>query len=253
MKNNRELRYLLLNFGENIKTKFGRYKNAVRIACTLRRFELECTMTRSDSNSQGVNTGLADEFFNFFRLSVFCIFCGNIDIVFNTGQLSKLCLDNYAVCMSILDNLFSFFNVFFERIMRTIEHNRSKAVINTRLASSEVRTVIEMQRNGNIINFKSCFDKMYKITRICILSRTCGSLQNNRRFKFCRRARDALHDLHVVYVECANRESAVVSLLKHFFSSNQWHLALPPKIIRKNFSESTNSFFRQVYFNTLSN
>jgi len=63
--------------------------------------------------------------------------------------------------------------------------------------------MIEMQRDGDIIDFKSGFYEVNQILVASILARTCGNLQNQRRLEFASSIRNALNDLHVVDVESA--------------------------------------------------
>ena len=50
-----------------------------------------------------------------------------------------------------------------------------------------------------------------------------GNLKNQRSLQILGGFGDALHDFHVVDVEGTNGIAAVISLLKHFGRSNQWH------------------------------
>ena len=101
MENDRELRNLLLDFSEDVETQFRRYENAVSVARALFRFEFECAMARADSDSEGVNARLTNEFLNLFRLRVSCFVSSDFYIIFDAGELTELSFDNDAMLMSI--------------------------------------------------------------------------------------------------------------------------------------------------------
>ena len=46
--------------------------------------------------------------------------------------------------VSIFNNFFCFFNIFFEAVVGTVEHNGSETAINTRFASFEICTMVEV-------------------------------------------------------------------------------------------------------------
>ena len=88
VQDNRKIGKPLGYFFEDVETKCRRYEDALFVAGTLFRRELICAMAGSDSDSQGIDTSTADEFFHFFRTGVGCFMSGYFDIVFNAGQLA---------------------------------------------------------------------------------------------------------------------------------------------------------------------
>ncbi len=217
MENNRELRNLLLDFSEDVETQFRRYENAVSVARALFRFELECTMARADCDSEGVNARLANEFLNLFRLRVSCFVSSNLYIIFDAGELTELSFDNDAMLMSISNDFLRAFDVLFELVFRAIEHNGREAIID---AGLEIRTMIEVQSDRNIVDLKSCLDEVTEIRALSVLARAGGSLEDNRGIQLCSCFRDTLYNLHVVDVESTDGEAAFISFLEHFFRSN---------------------------------
>ena len=101
--------------------------------------------------------------------------------------------------------------------MRAVEHDGGKAAVDAGLTSCEIRTVIEVQSNRNVIDFESCADEVNEILMVCIFTCAGGALKNDRRLKFGSGTGDALNDFHVVDVERADSELTLVSLLEHSF------------------------------------
>ena len=220
MENDRELRNLLLDFSENVETQFGRYENAFSIARALFRLELECTMGSTDSDSQRIYASLFDEFFYFFRLRVSCFVSSNLNIIFDTSQFTQLSFYANAMFMSVSNNFLRTFDVLFEIIVRTIEHYGSETVIDASFAGFEICAMVEVQSNGNVVNFQSSLNEVTEIRALCIFASTSRCLQDNRGVQLSSCFRDTLYDFHVVYVESTDSVAAFVSFLEHFFSSN---------------------------------
>ena len=220
MENDRELRDLLLDLCEDVETELRRYENAVSIARALLRFELECAMGRADSDSQGINASLLDEFLNFFRLRVSCIMSSNLDVILDTSQFTQLSLDDYATCMSVLNDFLSDFDVLFEVIVGTVDHDGGETTINAGFASLEICAVVEMQSDRNIVDLQSSFYEMHEVLMLSVFTCASGALQDDRGLQLSSCFRDTLYDFHVVDVESTDSVAAFVSFLEHFFRSN---------------------------------
>ena len=106
VQDDREARKPLGNLIEDIEAK-------LRLCA---RLKLVSTMAGSDCDGQRINAGLIDELFHVLRIRVGRILSGNIDIILNACQRSKLCLDDNAALMSILDNLARDLDVLLERL-----------------------------------------------------------------------------------------------------------------------------------------
>ena len=65
--------------------------------------------------------------------------------------------------------------------MRAVDHDGGETAIDARLADVKICAVIEVKRNGNIVDFECCLDEMDKVLMTGILACTCGDLQNQRR------------------------------------------------------------------------
>lgn len=172
VKYDRELRDTLGNLIQNVKTKLR----------LLTRFELECAMACSDCDCQRVNACTLYELLNLIRMCILSISVSNLNIILNTGKLTKLCLYYNALVMSVLNNLLCDCDILLKREMRSIDHDRCESAIDTGLADLEICAVIQMKRDRNIIELQSCLNQLHKILMLCILSGTCGYLKYDRGF-----------------------------------------------------------------------
>ena len=220
VQDDRELRDLLLDLSEDVEAELRRYENAVSIARALLRFELECAMARADCDSEGVNARLTNEFLNLFRLRVSCLVSSNLYIIFDAGEFAELSFDNDAMLMCISNDFLRALDVLFELVLGAIEHYGREAIIDAGLAGLEIRTMIEVQSDRNIVDLEGCLDEVTEIRALSVLACASGSLEDNRGIQLCSCFRDTLYDLHVVDVESTDSEAAFVSFLEHFFRSN---------------------------------
>ena len=86
-----------------------------------------------------------------------------------------------------------------------------------------------MQGDGDLrILDNGGLDQLYQIGVIGISARSLGHLQDHGAFQFARGLGDALNDLHIIDVECADRVSAVISFPEHFFRCYQRHFSILP-------------------------
>ena len=122
--------------------------------------------------------------------------------------------------MCVSNNFLGALDVLFEVIVRTIEHYGSETVIDASLAGFEICAMIEVQGNGDVVDFQSSLHEVTEIRALCIFASTGRCLQDNRRVQLSSCLGDALHDFHVVDVESTDSVAAFVSLLEHFFSSD---------------------------------
>ena len=68
-------------------------------------FELVCAVRSADCDCQRIDAGLADKFFDLVGIGELSVFCGNVDGVFDTCEFAEFSLDDYAVIVSVLDDL----------------------------------------------------------------------------------------------------------------------------------------------------
>ena len=141
-------------------------------------------------------------------------------IILDAGELTELSFDNDAMLMGISNDFLRAFDVLFELILGAIEHNGREAIIDAGFAGLEIRTMIEVQSDRNIVDLKRCFDEVTEIRALGILACAGGSLEDNRGIQLCSCFRDTLYNLHVVDVESTDGEAAFISFLEHFFRSN---------------------------------
>ena len=184
-------------------------------------------MRGTDCDREGVNAGLFNEVLNFLGLRIGCILCGDVDIILNAGELSELRLNDDAMCVRILCDALCKRDVLSVRQVGAVDHDGREAAVDAGLADIKVCAVVEVQSNGNIVDFECSLDKMDKVLMARILACACGDLQDQRGLEFSRSIRNALNDLHVVDVESTDGIAALVGFLKHFLCSDKWHVITP--------------------------
>ena len=106
------------------------------------------------------------------------ILCGDLHIVLDARELSKLALNDDIVCMGVLDDALRKFDVLLEAQVRAVDHDGGEAAVDAGLANVKVRAVIEVQCDGNIVDFKSCLDEMDKVLMTSVLACTRRDLQD---------------------------------------------------------------------------
>ena len=138
-------------------------------------------------------------------------------LVLDTSQSSQLSLNNYAMCMCVLNNLLGQSNIVLEALRRSVDHDRCESAIDAALAELKAVAVIQMQsdRDLRILSYSS-LNQLYQIGMVGISSCSLGNLQNNRRLQLAGCFCNTLNDFHVVYVESTDRITAIVGFLKHF-------------------------------------
>lgn len=144
----------------------------------------------------------------------------NLYIIFDAGEFAELSFDDDIMLMSISDDFLRAFDVLFEVIVRTIEHDGRETIIDAGFAGLEIRTMIEVQGDRNIVDLEGCLYEVTEIRALGILACASGSLEDNRGVQLCSCFRDTLYNLHVVDVESTDGETALISFLEHFFRSN---------------------------------
>ena len=204
--------------GQSLCHIFQNVKSQLRLGAG---FELVCAVACTDGDSQGINAGAVYEFLNLFRSCIGGILCRNLNIIFDAGQSTKLCLNYYASLMSIVCNLLCQSNVLFEGLGGTVDHNGSEAAVDAGLADFKICAVVQMQSNGKIrIDIQSSLNETLQLSTVRILSCAGGSLEDNRGLLLSSSLGDGLYDLHVVYIECTDGIAAFICFLKHFSCCN---------------------------------
>ena len=74
---------------------------------------------------------------------------------------------------------------------------------------------VQADRDIRVLN-DSSLNELYQIGVVRVGSCALGYLQDHRAAEFSGCLSDALYDLHVVYVECSDGVSAVISFFEHF-------------------------------------
>ena len=101
VKNNREVGKNLADLLKNVKAKLG----------FLTGLEFVCAVACPDSDCKRVNACLCYKVINLAGMCVRCVLIRNINIILNACELAELTLNNNAVCVSLLNNLFGKSNV----------------------------------------------------------------------------------------------------------------------------------------------
>ena len=183
-------------------------------------------MAGADGDRQRVTTRLGDEFLNLFRTRIGRIFRGDDDLILNAREGSKLCLDDNAVVMRIFHDLTRDGDVLGERLAAHVDHDGSEAAVNAALAELKAVTVVKMQADRQAGVRDCSLDKLDEIGVVGVAARALGNLKDQRSVAFLGGLRDALDDLHVIDVKCADGVTAVVGFLKHFFGSYERHTVI---------------------------
>ena len=213
MKNYREAGKTLFDFFENVEAELG----------LLTGLELVCAVAGADSDCKRVNAGPFHEFLNLIGIGVGSILGGNVDGIFDTGKTAEFAFDNYAVIVSIFNDLLGKFDVFFEREVGAVDHNGGEAAVDAGFAELEGIAVVEMETYGKPGILDSGFNELYKIGVLGILSCAGGNLKDKGGIFFLCGFRDALDDLHIVDIEGADGITALIGFFEHFFCCYERH------------------------------
>ena len=143
VKNYGESGESLAYFFENVETERRGNEDTVCISCALSGCELVCAVGCADGNSEGVDAGSANEVFNLFGLCVGRMFCAYL--VFNACKNAELAFYNYAVSVSVFNNLLCESDVVLISMMRAVYHNGREAAVDARLADFKVCAVVEVE------------------------------------------------------------------------------------------------------------
>ena len=126
--------------------------------------------------------------------------------------------------MGVLHDLLGDLNVLRKGLAGGIDHDRGKAAVNAGLAGLKVGAVVQVQCDGNLGAFNhSGFHQLHKVRVVGVGAGALGNLQNQRSLLLPGSLSNALDDLHVVDIECADSVSAVIGLFEHLGSGNQCH------------------------------
>ena len=219
----------LFDLLEDVETERRRHKNTVCVARALIRREFERAVRGADRDCERVNARLFDEVLHFLWLRIGCVLGGDIDIVLNARKLTEFCFNDNTMRVCVFGDALCQCNIFGVRQVRAVDHDGREAAVDAGFADIEVCAVIEVQSDGDIIDFESCLDEMNQILMARIFACTCGDLQDQRGLELSRSIGNALNDLHVVDVESTDSVAAFIGFLKHFFCSDKWHVITPYK------------------------
>ena len=158
--------------------------------------------------------------------SSFLVHCAGVNLyapwevpiaIASESQPVLVSLYYYAMSVSVFYYLLCDRDVLFERLRRHIDHYGCESSVDAALAEFERITVVKVKndRDLRVLNDGSLYE-LYQIGVVRVGSGALGYLQDYRAAEFSGCLGDALYDLHVVYIECSDGVSAVISFFEHF-------------------------------------
>ena len=212
--------------GEAGQTALHLFQNVKTQLRLLAGLKLVGAVAGADGDGQGVHTGAVYEILNLFRAGVALVTGLYLYIIFHAGQGAKLALNHYTVGVGILNHLFGQSNVLLIGLAGAVDHHGGEAAVNAGLAGLKIRAVIQVQGDGQTGLFGGSLYHSNQVVVRGVLACAGGALQDHRGVQLLGCTGDALHDLHVIYIESTDGVTALISLLEHFGSCYQWHSVL---------------------------
>ena len=191
-------------------------------------FEFIRAVAGADGDGEGVAARLLGEFANLVGLGEAGVLRLHVHRVLDARELPQLRFDHDAAVVRVFDYLAGDFNVFFEGVVRSVDHDGSEPVLDCRLAGLEVGTVVEVQNDGQTRRFLGGEYEVAQIHGVGIFARARRNLQDERGIALLARFHDTLNGLHVVHVERADRIAAGIRFSEHFGRCYQRHKTKPP-------------------------
>ena len=74
--------------------------------------ELICSVACSDGNGEGINARSFYKVNGLIGIGICGMSLGYLDLILNSGKFSELSLNNYAPCVSVINDLLCFGNIF---------------------------------------------------------------------------------------------------------------------------------------------
>ena len=173
-------------------------------------------MAGANSNSQRVAAGALYKFYCLVGVSVGSILGSNLNSVFHAGQLAQLCFNYNTALVSIFNNTTGDFDVFFEGMLATVNHNGGEATIHAGLANFKIFAMVQVQADGQTSVLYSSLNQLHQVNVVGIFTSASANLQNQRRFFGLGSSHDTLDDFHVINVEGTNCIVTFVSFFEHF-------------------------------------
>ena len=185
--------------------------------------ELVSAVARANGDGKTVTAGTGDEFFNVLGTGVGAVLGLDADIVLHARERAELGLDDDAVVVRILDDLAGESDIVLEGLAAAVDHDGGEAAVNAALAELKAVAVVEMQGDRKAGLLLGSLHELDEIGVVGIGARAAGDLQNDGGLDLGSSLGDALDDLHVVDVECADGIAALIRLAEHFLCSYDRH------------------------------
>ena len=183
-------------------------------------FKFVGAVAGADGNGQAVAAGTFHKFYGLIRIRVGGVFGSNFNGVFHAGQFAQFRFYDHAFAVGIIYHTFGQFNVFFKRILGTVDHNGSEAAVHAVFADFKISAVIQMQADGKTGVFYCRFHQLGQINMLGIFAGAGGNLQDQRSLFLYGGFHDTLDDLHVVNIERTNSIVPFIGFFEHFFCVN---------------------------------
>ena len=145
------------------------------------------------------------------------------DVLFDPGEAAQFGFHPDAVVMGVFHDPFGHGDVFFEGMVRAVDHHGREPAVHARLADVEVRAVVEVQHHGEIGFKQPGLNELHDVVLARVLAGSGGHLKDERGLFLGSGLHDPLYDLHVVDVECADGVAFPVGTFKHGSGSGKRH------------------------------
>ena len=183
-------------------------------------------MGGTDSDGKRIHAGTFHEFIDLFGTGVGVFF--SFDIIFHTGENAQLTFDGDVELVGIFHDLAGLSDIFFEREVRTVDHNGAETEVDAALAGLEVRTMIQVQNDRNTLTagkflgiLNSTLSHIAEQSLVGIVTGTLGNLKDHRGLCLNASLNDSLQLFHVVEVVCGDGIAAVNSATEKFAGVDQ--------------------------------
>ena len=211
MQNDGEAGQTLGDILQNVEAQGRGNQDAVLVESALLGSELIGTVAGTDGDGQRVTAGLGNELLDLLGTGVRRMLGRNANLVLDACQRTKLGLDGDAVVVSIFNDLAGNLDIFGKGLGGSVDHDGSKAAIDTALTSLKAVAVIQMKGDGQTGLDDGSLNQLHQVGVVGIGTSTLGNLQNHGSIDFHGGFGDALNDFHVVDVESADGITAIVS------------------------------------------
>ena len=191
----------------------------------LLRFELVRAVRSTDRDRQRIATRTRSEVDDLLRIGISVVL--SADLILNTCEDTQLTLNRYVILMRIVNNLLRQSDILLIRQVRTIDHDRREAHINTRLAQLERITVIQVKHDLRFLTtqflsvLNSALSHITEQSLVRVVTGTLRNLKDHRRLCLDSSLDNGLQLFHVIEVESGDSITALDGFSEHLFRVHQ--------------------------------